>query len=119
MKNKLLTKILIIISIALFFGIALIITLFIISYKNEMSILSQNSLKSAKSSFNTVFEDETQKLSVALDLLMTDRTAKQFFISQQIDSLYNQTRPAFELIKSNYSITHTYYIMPEPVKTCF
>ena len=119
MRKKLLFKIVGIISSTLFFGIVLLIISLINSYKREINNIAINSLKSANTSFTSVLENETQKLSVALDLLMNDKQAKQYFINQQIDSLYTHSKPVFELLRNNYDITHTYYIMPEPDKTCF
>ena len=119
MRKKLLFKIVGIISSTLFFGIVLLIISLINSYKREINNIAINSLKSANTSFTSVLKNETQKLSVALDLLMNDKQAKQYFINQQIDSLYTHSKPVFELLRNNYDITHTYYIMPEPDKTCF
>ena len=119
MKTKIQTKIFIILFSGLFISVILSIVFQVNSYKHELNIVAENSLKMTEKSFHAILANEKQKLSLALDFLLEDSIAKNYFIKQNIDSLYDYSKPTYERIKKKYSITHLYYIMPEPKKTCF
>jgi len=89
------------------------------SYKHELNLISENSLSLTEKSFDDVLKSETQKLSLALDFLLTDEKAQGYFLKNDTNKLYKHSIPIFKHIKEKYSITHFYYIMPEPDKTCF
>ncbi len=118
MKQKLIIKIAAILSIAILLGGIILISSSVLSYQREVDKISTSSLYAAEKSFSSVLLSEVQKLSVALDFLMHDHTAKELFINKQTDALFEYTEPFFELIKHKYDITHTYFILPEPSKQC-
>ena len=117
--NKISKKIFIFVFLGLLSSVVLLIIFQINSYQNELNILSKNRLEITEKLFVDILSNETQILTLALDFLLDDKTAKEYFMKQNIDSLFNYSEPIFEKIKKQYSITHLYYIMPEPNKTCF
>ncbi len=117
--NKISNKIFIIVFLALIVSFVLSLFFQISSYKHELDLISKNSLDIAEKSFNDILTSETKKLSLTLDFLLDDKTAKKHFVKKDIDSLYNYSKPIFEKFKNKYSITHFYFIMPKPEKTCF
>ncbi len=117
--NRISKKIFVIVFIALLISFVLSLYFQIHSYNHELGVISDNSLIIAENSFEDILSSEKQKLSLALDFLLEDKAAKQMFIDRNIDSLYDYTKPIFEKLKNQYSITHLYFILPEPEKTCF
>ncbi len=101
MKLNLLAKIIVTISSLLFIGVLFLTISLINSYNNEISNISKKSLIFAETSFNSVLNYETTKLSIALSFLMNNNENKQLFIDKQIDSLYKYSKPIFEEIKKN------------------
>lgn len=117
--NKISYKIFIIILIAILFSFVLSLVFQINSYNKKLEDHSNANLEIAERSFNAVLENETQKLTLALDFLLDDSKGKQLFMDEDIDNLYSYSRPIFERMRDEYSITHLYYMLPEPKKTCF
>ncbi len=117
--NKISKKIFIIVFLVLLSSIILSIIFQINSYKHELDIISKNSLSITEKSFADILTNETRKLSLALDFLIDDKIAKEYFIKKDIDNLFDYSKPIFDKIKIKYNITHLYYIMPEHDRTCF
>ena len=102
---KIRTKLILTVSVALVLGFIFAITMQVKSFNSKINDLADVTLKSAKTSYENVLEAETKKLSVALDLLMNDNNARQYFINNEKDSLYDYINPVFEMLKKKYSIT--------------
>ncbi len=65
----------------------------------------------------STLEANKLKLLVAMEFLLKDEIAKDLFLKEEFDSLYNYSLPLFAQLKKKYNITHLYFIKPEG--TCF
>ena len=119
LKKRISTKFFFIVFSGLFASAILSFFFQFVSYRHELKIISENSLSVSQKSFDEILESETQKLSVALNFLIENKTLKKDFIDGNVDKLYEHSIPYFENLKSNFDITHFYYILPEPDKSCF
>ena len=117
--NKISKKIFVIVFSGLLASAIVPVSFQLYSYNRVLDLISVNKFNIANESFKNILTSETQKLSLALDFLLADNTAKRFFKQKNIDGLYAYSKPKFEQIRDRYSITHLYYIMPEPDMTCF
>lgn len=117
--KKISVKVIIITLSALLLSFGVSIFIEIKSFKNEINKIAESNLELTKKSYRNIYANEEQKLSLALDALISDNKAKELFIKKELDSLFAYSEPLFQTLKTKYSITHFYYIMPEPESTCF
>jgi len=119
MKLKISTRIIIVVlSGVILSGVFSIFTQYA-SYNQNVNIIAENLQKNSKLAFQQTLANDTKKLSLALEILLQDEHAKEFYIAEDIDSLYKYSKPLFENLKSKYDITHWYYIKGKPTETCF
>jgi signal transduction histidine kinase/ActR/RegA family two-component response regulator len=60
---------------------------------------------------------EAEALEVLLDILVEDKKLQQAWLNGDRESLYQQTSPLLENIRSRYGITHFYFMQPD--RSCF
>ena len=85
MKLKLATKIILIVFSGLIIGGIFSIFIQNASYNEEIDIIAQNLQTSSKSAFTQTLADDTKKMSLALDILLQDEHAKEFYTTKDID----------------------------------
>ena len=112
-------KIIITVSITIFFGAFFFITALVVGYTHQLSQDQKKVLQLSKTYYNTLMKNEVQKLSVALDMLMVDEKARELYLKDDFESLYLHVRPGFEAMKKKYHITHTYFHRNHKAGTCF
>ncbi len=58
-------------------------------------------------------------LSAAIEALLINRDIADRFAARDREGLLRLTRPLFEHLKKQNSVTHWYFLNPEPIQTCF
>lgn len=105
--------------ISLVVGGLAIIYLLNISYKNNINLIAEESIKTAKETFTSLERDDTKMLSSTLEALLINEDIKKTFIKKDREKLYQAVSPLFKNLKERYGITHWYFINPEPDQTIF
>ena len=70
---------------------------------------------SAKRAFDIVIQQETEKLSTALEIIITDPVLKQAMIAEDRDALLQQSNPLFKRLREKHAITHFYFHRPDRI----
>ena len=86
-------------------------------YYEQLDELSNRSLQKNKETFNNILEYDKTKLLVALEILLQDEDAKNLFLKENPDSLFEYCEPLFKQLETKFNITHWYFIKTD--KTCF
>jgi len=86
-------------------------------YFRQLDKLSSQSLKTNRATFANILEYDKVKLLVALEIIFADNKTKDFFINEDVESLYNYTSILFQQLKQKFNITHWYFIKQD--KSCF
>lgn len=96
-----------------------VIHLFNISNSHNVKLITQCSIKNAQKAFKDLEINTGNMLSAALEALLINEEIAFHFSKRNRNPLYRLCRPLFEKIKEQNSITHWYFLNPEPGKTCF
>jgi signal transduction histidine kinase len=83
-------------------------------------IVEQEHMKIAQEverDFEIFVEADTKMLSSTLDVLLQDENFMQVYLAGDRQALYNYGQPLFNQLKTEYEITHFYFIRPDG--TCF
>lgn len=88
-------------------------------YQTAIDRAANDSLSVASESFDNLEAQDTEKLSAALDVMMTREDLQQLFVAKDREGLYAAAAPLFEGLRERYAITHWYFIEKEPVSTVF
>ena len=70
---------------------------------------AETKLKSVEELFTTLLDINASMMGAALNVIMRDRQLMAAFREKDRESLYNQSRPIFEQLRSGYGITHLYF----------
>ncbi len=113
------TKILILVS-ALFVMAVLSCFIFgLVIFNSDINFFLSYAVKTDIENFKYTKESDTVKLSSTLDVLLENGPIKKAFLERDREKLYRIASPIFQNLKTNYSITHWYFILPEPDSKCF
>lgn len=115
---KLSNKISLLLLSGLLIGIIFVLTNQIQSYIKQIDSNADFKSNSAEKSFQNIINSETQKLYLAMDLLLEEETIKNKFMNREIDNLYDYLLPTYQNFKQNYQITQIFFISPEPDNIC-
>lgn len=96
-----------------------IVHIFNVSSHRNVELLTQSSVDEARKAFHSEEVSTKNMLSATLNTLASDLGIVEDFIVGDRESLYRRVRPLFDHLKSQNTITHWYFIEPEPARTCF
>ncbi|PLX23128.1 MAG: hypothetical protein C0599_04850 [Salinivirgaceae bacterium] len=99
-------------------GIVFVLTNQIQSYFSQIESIAQLKLQTTEKNFDNILENETQKLYMAMDLLVEDEAIKELYVEREIDALYNHTLPVYQNLKERYQISQIFFLSPENTRTC-
>ena len=86
-------------------------------YYERLDELSNRSLEINKKTYSNILEYDKTKLLVAIEILNKDEHAKDLFLKENPDSLFEYCSPLFQQLETKFNITHWYFIKPD--RTCF
>lgn len=111
---------------AIFFivGLALasivgVIHLFNVSNTQNVELVTRSSIDSARKAFECLELNTRNMLSATLEALLTNEMIAARFAERNREELYRLVSPFFEEIKRQNTVTHMYFLNPEPEKTTF
>lgn len=96
-----------------------IVHIFNVSSRHNVELLTQSSVDEARKAFHSEEVGTKNMLSATLNTLSRDTGILEDFIAGDRDKLFRRVQPLFQHLRSQNSITHWYFIDPEPAKTCF
>ncbi len=70
-------------------------------------------LNCAQDTFNILKQNDLNMLASTLQAIVTNNDLKKLYLSQNRDQLYQTALPLFKELKTNYGITHWYFISPD------
>ncbi len=88
-------------------------------YDQNVQLVGTTALGSAAHTFQTLQATELTKLGAANDALRADPSLRALYLSGDRDKLYAATKDLYAQLKKEYSITHWYFIKPDPDSTIF
>lgn len=112
-------KVALTIIVSLIVGTLAVIYLLNNSYRNNINLIAEESIKTAKETFTSIENDDVKMLSSTLEALLVNEEIKKTFLKKDREQLLNLTAPLFKNLKERYGITHWYFINPEPEQTVF
>ncbi len=115
---KLSSKITLLVFSGLFTGIVLTIVFQVQQYNKQINSISSATLIATENYFDNILLTESQKLSLAIDMLSDNNEAKKLFAERKVEDLYNLLNPIYSSITKNYKISQVFFIEKEPLKTC-
>ena len=75
----------------------------------KIEIIGNEHLGDSQKVFDSLVENDIDKLSIALDIFMEDQEYKDIFLSGDRDALYQYGQPLFTNLKEDYGVTHFYF----------
>ncbi len=112
-------KIVLMIVSCLLVGTVVMLGVLRLSYKKNMEAIALQTLHASQQSLGNLEQNDVMKLSSTLQVLLQDPEFKKVFMQRDREALYDRAKPLFEKLEAEFSITHWYFIEPEPDKTCF
>jgi Double sensory domain of two-component sensor kinase len=88
-------------------------------YDQNVQLVGTTALGSAAHTFQTLEAIELTKLGAANDALRADPSLRALYLAGDRDKLYAATKDLYAQLKKEYSITHWYFIKPDPDSTIF
>ena len=89
------------------------------SYKSVIDDLALSAVVSSRHAFNNLKQNDTDKLSATLQVLLEDSKYQEAFINGDKAALYNLALPLFTGLKADFGITHWYFLNNSKDGTCF
>jgi len=93
--------------------------LFNVSNAKNVELVTRSFLVTAQKAFIDLEINTGSMLSATLEALLINREIAALFAARDREGLYRLTRPLFEHLKKQNSVTHWYFLNPEPEQTCF
>lgn len=82
-------------------------------YNKSLDETIASELNYSQTTFKNLEERDTKILSSALEVLIQDPKIKEVYLAKDRDKLYNYVSPLFAKLKTQYGITHWYFISPD------
>jgi signal transduction histidine kinase len=96
-----------------------VIHLFNVSNTQNIELVTRSSIDSARKAFDCLEINTRNTLSATLEALLTNEEIGALFAARDREKLYLLVHPFFEGIKRRNTVTHMYFLNPEPEKTTF
>jgi len=111
-------------SIFFIFGLAAasivgVVHIFNISNDKNVELITQSSIKSAQKAYIDLELNMENMLTATLESLSTNTQIAEVFIARDWEKLYKLCRPIYDTIRHRNSVTHWYFVTPEPERRCF
>ncbi len=113
------TKILILIGSLILIGAVTSVVFVIIVFNNGLNFYLKYAVRTDINNFKATLQSDTVKLSSTLEALLENEAIKKAYLERDREKLYKIVSPLFQSLRSNYRITHWYFILPEPESVCF
>jgi len=86
------------------------------SYRKNVALVEQQSLQFARTTFDNLIAADTGKLSVATELLMSNREVREAFAAKDRPKLLALTAPILERLKPVYGITNFNFLDEKEIR---
>lgn len=96
-----------------------VIHLFNISNTQNVQVITQSSIDTAKKAFADLEKNMENTLSATLEVLAPNETFAAAFVSGDRERLYQLTNPLYKTLRVQNHITHFLFITPEPDQRVF
>jgi hypothetical protein len=88
-------------------------------YEQDMKFVAQQAVRGAGEAYTGLEKGDVEKLGATLEALATNPLLLEPFQKRDRARLQSAAAPLFETLKKSYSVTHWYFLEPEPARTCF
>ncbi|HZZ84390.1 MAG TPA: cache domain-containing protein [Anaeromyxobacteraceae bacterium] len=86
-------------------------------YDRAMHVAAAQAVRNAQATFEGLEQTDVDKLAALIDGLATNDRYKAAFLERDREKLLGLTKPLFDELRQEHSVTHWYFIAPD--RTCF
>lgn len=88
-------------------------------YEQDMKFVAEQAVRGAAEAYAGLEKSDVEKLGATLEALAANPLLIEPFLKRDRARLVSAAAPIFEMLKKKYSVTHFYFLDPEPDRTCF